>query len=67
MKIESIKKVSLGPDDVVIISCPAVLSLAQRFNIQECVDYNFKDNKVLILDGGLTIDVLSKQDIEDMK
>lgn len=50
------QRVRVQPDDVIVVSCQDRLSPEHRQLIEETVQQNFfPNNKVMILDGGVTI------------
>lgn len=62
MQIEDIKKLNLDPGDIVVVRVSKVLSDKQRELMYECLDGVLgKDARAMILDGGVSIDVLSKK------
>lgn len=67
IEIEEIRKVNLSDGDVVVVRFDCILTHEQRQSFINSIDGVFPDNKVLALDGGASIDVLSKKNIEDMR
>jgi hypothetical protein len=57
-----IRKLALAPNDVVVISTNHLLSAQQKAlmiaEIRNAIDYGDPTRRVLVLDGGLEIDVL---------
>jgi hypothetical protein len=66
VEIEDIKKVNLAEGDIVVLRYQQILSREQRDGAIKFTRASFPDNKVVCLDGGATIDILTKQDIEGM-
>lgn len=61
MMSERIAVTDLGPDDVIILQAAGYLDLDQRKWITKHVAEVFPDHKCLILDGGLTLSVVSPE------
>ena len=67
IEIEDIKKVNLAEGDVLIIKVDHPdLRVKQRAAIGEHFQVVFPDNKILVLDRGFSLGVLTKKDIDEM-
>lgn len=74
MDIESIKKVTLGPDDVVVVSGVGIIPENQVQRIKRNLGAAFPDNESLVLNASVSLDVVSPEfiskrafDPEDMQ
>lgn len=60
--IEAVSKLSLAPDDVVVIRIERMLTVEQMNSLR---DYAMRavphENKVLVLDAGIRVEVLSPE------
>jgi hypothetical protein len=67
IEIEEIKKINLNKGDVLVVSVDHPhLKRAQREGIRDNFLGLFPDNKVLVLEKGFSLGVLTRKDIEDM-
>ena len=64
IEIEEIKKVSLSESDVLILHVDHLsLSTEQRASIADNFNVVFPNNRVVVLDKGFSISVLTKEEI----
>lgn len=61
-EFESIKKCSFTKDDIIIITYKGELSDDQVSHIKKGIKMQLPDNKILLLEGGLELSVLTKGD-----
>lgn len=59
IEIEDIKKVNLSKDDMVVLRFSQTLSSEQRDSIEKLTKARFPHNKVICLDGGASIDIVT--------
>ena len=57
--IEDLKKVSLKPGDVLVFKTTRKLSLQHLESIKHACSYIFPDHKILILEPGMELSVIS--------
>lgn len=57
IEIEDLKKVSLKPGEIVVLTYPKLLRSEQREFIANSFAKAFPDNKILVLDGGMSMEV----------
>lgn len=65
--IKEVRKVSLAADDIIIIRSDELLSDDVGDRIKLEVKKTFPDNEVLLFDGGLQLDIITKKMIEDFE
>jgi len=65
-EIEDIKKMSLGEGDIVVCTVDFKLTMEVKEQITKSLKSVIKDNVVMVLDSGMTIDVVAKKDAEGM-
>jgi hypothetical protein len=61
--VKTIERVSLGPDDVLVITHKDSISPDQAQFIRSRVEDVFPDHKVLVLSGGLKLHVIGKHEL----
>ena len=59
--IESIRKVALGPDDVVVVRCEGVTCDAEEGLVRSEWEQAFPKNKVVVVRGGQSLSVVSPE------
>ena len=63
---ERIEVISVRPDDVVVIRCKGRIHDAHRKHLMDMGGKVFKENEVVVLDGGMAIEVYRRQqDIDE--
>ena len=65
IEIDEIKKINLQDGDVLLVSVdhPGLLA-KQKDNIKQALEAVFPINKILVLDKGFSLGVITKEDIE---
>lgn len=59
-ELTSISRLALKPGDVIVISCPGRLTESDMYRMKEVLRAHIPEaNKILILDSGLTLDVVT--------
>ena len=61
------QRVLIGPDDIIMVSTPASLSTPQAERIRGHLKEKFPNNTTIILDKGMTLGVVAKEDIPEPK
>lgn len=67
MDIEDIKKAKLDPGEVLILRSDQPVSYETAKSIKEYLNSAFPDNKVIILDKGLSLEKISLIDAHEIK
>jgi hypothetical protein len=61
LEIQAIKRLRLRPGDIIVLKTQKVLSHNAFENIRSVVADNFPGHKVLVLEEGMDIEVISKE------
>ena len=58
--VETLKiaKLELGPGDTVVVKCKGTVSLEQMHNIQKCASKVWPDNRSVVIDENMDIQVV---------
>jgi len=62
--IEFIARLDLRPGDILVIKCKQHLTFEAAANMRETFKMISKDHKIMVIDGGADLAVLSAADIE---
>lgn len=60
MELETIKKVTLNPEDIVVVRCHQLIRTEERAQYLDNLRAFFPDNKCILLDGGMELDVIAQ-------
>jgi len=60
--LKAMQILSLQPGDIVVLNYPDYLSESAISNITNSIKAHIPDNKIIILEGGLTIGIIRKED-----
>jgi len=63
-EIERLQAVSVAPDDVIVLTLAGIASERTIEKLREGITERFPDNRVMILQGGLTLSVMKPEAVK---